>query len=88
MTQQETALAQATQGGGPTALTQSDPVRAALRTKMVEHRAALRNAVEDFQVATRRLDPERWILRDPLGFMLGAFCVGLAIGVFSKHSSK
>ena len=85
MTQQETALAQA---GGPTALRQSDPVRAALRTKLVEHRAALRNAVEDFQVATRRLDPERWILRDPLGFMLGAFCVGLAIGVFSKHSSK
>lgn len=85
MTQQEIALAQA---GGPTALTQSDPVRQALRTKMVEHRAALRNAVEDFQVATKRLDPERWILRDPLGFMLGAFCVGLVIGVFSKHSSK
>jgi hypothetical protein len=71
---------------GPTSLTQSDPVRAALRTKMVEHRAALRNAVEDFQVATKRLSPERFILKDPLGVLLGAFCVGLAVGVFSKHS--
>ena len=86
MTQHETALAKAEQAGGPTALTQSDPVRAALRTNMVAHRAALRNAVEDFQMATKRLSPERWILKDPLGMMLGAFCVGLAIGVFSKHS--
>jgi hypothetical protein len=73
---------------GPVTLTQSDPVRAALRTKFVEHRAALRNAVEDFQVATERLSPERFILKDPLGVLLGAFCVGLAIGVFSKHSSQ
>jgi hypothetical protein len=68
---------------GPTTLTQSDPVRAALRTNLVEHRAALRNAVEDFQVATQRLSPQ-----DPLGFLLGAFCVGLAVGVFSKQHSK
>jgi hypothetical protein len=73
---------------GPTTLTKSDPVRAALRTNLVEHRAALRNAVEDFQVATQRLSPERFILKDPLGVLLGAFCVGLAIGVFSKHSSQ
>jgi hypothetical protein len=65
---------------------QADPVRAALRTKMVQHRAALRNAVEDFQVASARLNPERWILKDPLGVVLGAFCIGLTIGVFSKHS--
>ena len=73
---------------GPTTLTQSDPVRAALRTNLVQHRAALRNAVEDFQVATERLSPERFILKDPLGVLLGAFCVGLTVGVFSKHSSK
>jgi hypothetical protein len=83
VTQQDNALAKT---GGPIAVTQSDPVRAALRTNLVEHRAALRNAVEDFQVAARRLDPQRWLLRDPLGVLLGAFCVGLAIGVFSKHS--
>lgn len=70
---------------GLTTLTQSDPTREALRTKLVQHRAALRNAVEDFQVATARLNPERLILRDPLGVILGAFCVGLAVGVFSKH---
>ena len=86
MSQQETRIAPV--APGPTTLTQSDPVRAALRTKLVEHRAALRNAVEDFQVATQRLSPERFILRDPLGFLLGAFCVGLAVGVFSKQSSK
>jgi hypothetical protein len=71
--------------GAPTTLRQSDPVRTALRTKLVQHRAALRNAVEDFQVATERLNPERVVLRDPLGFLLGAFCVGLAVGVFSKQ---
>ena len=71
---------------GITTFQQSDPVRTALRTKLVQHRAALRNAVEDFQVATKRLAPERFLLRDPLGFLLGAFCVGLAIGVFSKQS--
>jgi hypothetical protein len=84
VSQEETRLAPA--APGPAALTQSDPIRAALRTNYVEHRAALRNAVEDFQVATKRLSPERFILRDPLGVLLGGFCVGLAIGVFSKHS--
>ena len=86
MSQQETRLAPIALG--PVTLTRSDPVRAALRTKYVEDRAALRNAVDDFQVATERLSPERFILKDPLGALLGAFCVGLAIGVFSKHSSQ
>ena len=84
MSQQETRLTPVALG--PTTLIQSDPVRAALRTKFVEHRAALRNAVEDFQVATERLSPEHFILKDPLGVLLGAFCVGLTVGVFSKHS--
>jgi hypothetical protein len=86
VTQEDTRLVSTTPG--PTTLTQSDPIRAALRTNYVAHRAALRNAVEDFQVATKRLSPERFILKDPLGVLLGAFCVGLAIGVFSKHSSQ
>jgi hypothetical protein len=84
VSQQDTQLAPV--APGPTTVTVSDPVRAALRTNLVEHRAALRNAVEDCQVATQRLSPERFILKDPLGVLLGGFCVGLAIGVFSKHS--